>query len=76
MSAISKNETRLQYKRKSFILHTRCSSTLGYTGRLQHINLGKNCYAHRTLLHEIGHTLGLIHEHQHPLRDTYVTVSY
>jgi len=52
----------------------RCSSTLGYTGRLQYINLGKNCYSHRTLLHEIGHTLGLIHEHQHPSRDNYVTI--
>jgi hypothetical protein len=33
------------------------------------------CWAQDKLLHEIGHVLGLMHEHQRPDRDTYVTLN-
>ena len=31
-------------------------------------------YVQGVLAHEIGHTLGLVHEHQRPDRDAYITV--
>ena len=29
-----------------------------------------------TYLHELGHVLGLVHEHQLPIRDQYVTINW
>jgi Astacin (Peptidase family M12A) len=39
----------------------------------QSINLGE--YAQSTILHEIGHILGLAHEHQRPDRGNYIAVN-
>jgi hypothetical protein len=53
-----------------------CSSAVGMTTSFlldQYINLGINCGT-GTIVHEIGHTLGLWHEHSRCDRDTYVTV--
>ncbi len=33
-----------------------------------------NCWTDSVILHEIGHALGLMHEHQRPDRDTYISV--
>jgi hypothetical protein len=38
------------------------------------MNLSKSCWTRATLLHELGHALGLIHEHQRPDRDQFVTI--
>jgi hypothetical protein len=44
-------------------------------GTLQRwMNLSTGCWQKRTLLHELGHALGLIHEHQRPDRDLFVTL--
>ncbi|KAK2148114.1 hypothetical protein LSH36_515g02011 [Paralvinella palmiformis] len=41
----------------------------------QPVLLGRNCFDQLgRLLHEIGHVLGLVHEHMRPIRDEYVTV--
>ena len=40
----------------------------------QAINLGGGCWGTGTVAHELGHALGLIHEHQRIDRDTYVTI--
>lgn len=39
------------------------------------INLGEGCWHRRTVLHEIGHAFGLIHEHQRPDRDVYIDIN-
>ncbi len=51
-----------------------CSSTVGYTGAQQFVNLATSCSTGNTI-HEIGHTIGLWHEHTRADRDTYVTVN-
>lgn len=38
------------------------------------INLGEGCWRGATVLHEIGHAFGLIHEHQRTDRDQYIDV--
>ncbi|GAB3789724.1 Dot/Icm T4SS effector LegP [Spirosoma horti] len=51
-----------------------CSSNVGFSGSQQYINLGSNCTTGNTI-HEIGHTIGLWHEHARVDRDTYVTIN-
>lgn len=38
------------------------------------MNIGKGCESYSTVLHEMGHALGLGHEHQRPDRDQYVQI--
>jgi len=60
-----------------------CFSKVGKVGSLwarnlirQNLNLEPDtfCESHRTVLHELGHTLGYWHEQQRPDRDNYITV--
>lgn len=51
-----------------------CSSNVGYTGTVQYVNLATGCTTGNTI-HEIGHTVGLWHEHTRADRNTYVTVN-
>ena len=51
-----------------------CSSNVGYSGGLQYLTLGDACTTGNTI-HEIGHTIGLWHEHSRADRDTYVTIN-
>ncbi|KAG8304847.1 hypothetical protein J6590_084549 [Homalodisca vitripennis] len=63
---------------------TVCSSLLNRINGQQFIKIGTYCAAERlpapldlenTLLHEMGHAMGLLHEHQRPDRDCYVYIS-
>ncbi|CAH1776818.1 unnamed protein product [Owenia fusiformis] len=52
-----------------------CSTAVGTYGGTQNLNLGARCQQMHVVLHELGHTVGLQHEHQHPDRDMCVTVN-
>ena len=49
-------------------------SHLGYAGEPQTVSLGEGCAATGSALHELGHTIGLYHEHSRPDRDNYIVV--
>jgi hypothetical protein len=50
------------------------NSAVGMSGGRQDLNVGAEAWSRFVLVHEIGHSLGLIHEHQRSDRDTYVSV--
>lgn len=49
-------------------------SFVGMVGGAQLLQIGPNAWNRGTLVHEIGHALGLVHEHQRSDRDTFVTI--
>ncbi len=49
-------------------------SAIGMAGGQQFLSMGSGAWNRMTLLHEIGHTLGLLHEHQRSDRDPFVTI--
>ncbi len=42
----------------------------------QNLNLGAGCVTPGTILHEFGHALGLMHEHQRTDRDAFIVVNW
>lgn len=52
-----------------------CSANVGYSGSLQYVNLGIGCTTGNTI-HEIGHTIGLWHEHTRSDRDQFIRINY
>ena len=52
------------------------NSSVGMIGGAQNLNIGSTSWNRGTLTHELGHTLGLIHEHQRSDRDTFVTINF
>ena len=51
-----------------------CNSYVGRQGGKQNVNLSPGCVTQGIILHEIGHAMGLWHEHSRPDRDSYITV--
>lgn len=49
-------------------------SALGMVGGQQFLQFGPNAWNRGTICHELGHTLGLVHEHQRSDRDSFVTI--
>ncbi len=51
------------------------NSAVGMIGGVQQLNIGPTSWNRGTLVHEFGHALGLIHEHQRSDRNTFVTIA-
>jgi len=52
-----------------------CASWVGRVGRDQAIWVSDNCTT-GSIIHEIGHAIGLFHEHTRPDRDNFITVNW
>lgn len=52
-----------------------CASSIGRVGGQQNIYIGSNCST-GNIIHEIGHSAGMIHEHTRWDRDYYLRVNY
>lgn len=64
-----------QYKYISFYAGQGCHSPVGMTGRVNRISLqAPGCQNKGTIMHEIGHSIGLLHEQSRPDRDRYVNI--
>lgn len=57
----------------TFRVGTGCSSNIGMQGGQQFINLASGCST-GNVRHEIGHAIGMFHEHTRADRNSYVTV--
>lgn len=51
-----------------------CSSAVGRQGGTQNITLAGGCEVSQTM-HEVGHALGLLHEHDRADRDNFITLN-
>jgi Astacin (Peptidase family M12A) len=60
----------VKFKKANF-----CDSWIGKKGGEQVINLTSEC-GDAEIIHEIGHALGLYHEHNRPDRNTYVIINW
>lgn len=49
-------------------------SAVGMVGGQQFLSVGSNSWNRATICHELGHTLGLVHEQQRSDRNSYVTI--
>ena len=49
---------------------------MGRKGGPQLVSMSDYCFSLGHAIHEIGHTIGLWHEHSRPDRDTYIDVLY
>ncbi|XP_041357429.1 uncharacterized protein LOC121374391 [Gigantopelta aegis] len=51
-----------------------CNSFVGMVGGAQQLNLERDCRVEHVITHELGHVIGLIHEHQRTDRDKYINI--
>ncbi|KAK8775672.1 hypothetical protein V5799_030982 [Amblyomma americanum] len=71
---LQKNDTTTDFI--LFIRGTGCWSRFGHVGSLQPISIGDGCETLGTVVHEIGHAIGFLHEQSRADRGRYVVVNY
>lgn len=59
-----------------FVKARGCWSRFGHVGSLQHISIGDGCETLATVVHEIGHAVGFLHEQSRADRNRFVVVNY
>ena len=55
-------------------MHNRCSSYIGRVGTVQEVSISSLCNSRGHALHELGHAIGLWHEHTRPDRQDYIKI--
>lgn len=77
------NKTLIRFVWKTFELNyveiisdNDCYSQVGMQAGKQLISLPTNCHEFSIILHELMHTIGMMHHHNRPDRDKYVTIHY
>jgi hypothetical protein len=53
-----------------------CNSSIGMQGGMQTLNLTSGCAQSFKVHHELGHALGIHHEHNRPGRNAFVTINW
>ncbi|XP_064632683.1 zinc metalloproteinase dpy-31-like [Lineus longissimus] len=53
-----------------------CEAQLGCLGGEQHVFVNAKCLTRGIMIHELGHTVGFIHEHNRPDRDEHVIIQW
>ena len=68
--------TETAYVLVSNVTANDCSANVGsgLSGGVRNIHLGNNCWTYPIVLHEFGHSLGFLHEHQRADRNQYIQV--
>lgn len=61
---------------QKYLVCFRCWSSIGRRGGAQVLSVGKRCGQIGIMIHEIGHALGLWHEHSRPDRNEYITIRW
>lgn len=76
------SKTNVKFKKRTnqenyvvFIPAKGCASFIGMIGGRQTIKVGKSCHV-GNVIHEIGHTVGLNHEHNRLDRDQFLTIHF
>lgn len=56
------------------IVYFRCYADFARVGGRQQVSLADECVRYPTVIHELMHVIGFIHEHQREDRDSYVYI--
>ena len=58
------------------ISYRSCASSIGRKGGLQNLYIGSACKSLSTILHEMMHAIGFLHEHTREDRDNYIELKF